>query len=124
MPSQAAEEGGVIGDFGSQPCTARTAVPVPKDLPKTLSPAQSRHVPGPHLGRRSPVTSDAQKLLDGIHSGEYPIFRLNPKGYPVVDFGEEVGTHVGRSGDFPTEYGTVHYGGDGAHIVPAAPIQY
>jgi RHS repeat-associated protein len=96
---------------------------VPKDLPKTLSPRQALHTPGPTLvPGRSSLTADAQKLLDGIHSGEYPIIRMNPRGQPVVDFGKEIGTHAGTA--HPTQFGTVHYGKEGAHIVPANPIQY
>jgi RHS repeat-associated protein len=130
----AAGEGlGAMGGAGFRlftKCTdltkAAEGLPVPEGLPTNInSPRQALHTPGPTLGPgRSPVTADAQALLDGVHAGEYPIIRLNPRGQPVVDFGEEIGTHVGPQGSQPTQFGTIHSGQNGAHIVPANPIQY
>jgi hypothetical protein len=86
-------------------------------------PKQAIHTPGPtFLPGRSPLLVDAQSLLDGVIAGKYPILRLNPRGQPVVDFGEVIG--IDASSGNPTKYGTIHFGQKGAHIVPANPTQY
>jgi hypothetical protein len=122
--SETARSGVLLAKFAG--FLAAEGLPVPEGLPTNInSPRQALHTPGPTLGPgRSPVTADAQALLDGVHAGEYPIIRLNPRGQPVVDFGEEIGTHVGPQGSQPTQFGTIHSGQNGAHIVPANPIQY
>lgn len=94
-------------------------------LPKYLNKgSQSRHVPGSHNfdPTRSPLNNgvDPKQLLDGIHSRKYPITRINPKGNPIVNFGKPIGSYNGN----PTTFGTVHYGKNGAPIVPANPVQY
>ncbi|WP_238409181.1 polymorphic toxin type 50 domain-containing protein, partial [Photorhabdus laumondii] len=63
---------------------------------------------------------DPQKLLNGVHSGEYPIIRMTPRNQPIVNFGKPIGKYEGQ----PTNYGIIHYGKNGAHIVPANPIQH
>ncbi len=106
----------------SPKCSLTKGLPVPKDLPTFLSPRQAIHQPGTLVKGRSPVTADAQELLDGIHAGQYPIVRFNPRKQPIVNFGKEIGVDA-RSG-LPTNFGTVHFGNKGAHIVPANPVQY
>jgi len=116
---------GALGTYGAtRPFFSPKGIPVPADLPKTIfGPKQEIHTTGPTLLEgRSPLTANAQALLDGVHSGEFPIIRLNPRGQPVVNFGKEVGIHA-ESG-LPTQFGTILYGKKGAHIVPANPVQY
>ncbi|WP_412770737.1 polymorphic toxin type 50 domain-containing protein [Ralstonia syzygii] len=58
--------------------------------------------------------------MDGVHSGAYPIIGTsNRGGYPVVDFGRPIG--IDANSGLPTQYGTIHYGQNGAHIVPTNP---
>lgn len=109
-----------MGDF-----VAPKRLPVPSNLPKGIhSGAQGKHIPGHnnYIPGRSTITRDPQKLLDGVHSGKYPIVRTNPRGQPVVDFGKPIGTHAGTGK--PTNFGTIHSGKNGAHIVPANPSQF
>jgi filamentous hemagglutinin len=62
---------------------------------------------------------DPQELLDGAHSGEYSVVSSGTRGQPVVDFGREIG--VDAATGLPTQYGTIHSGNSGAHIVPTNP---
>ncbi|MBR1374908.1 MAG: hypothetical protein IJ566_02355 [Cardiobacteriaceae bacterium] len=62
---------------------------------------------------------NAQELLDGVHTGQYPVVSVGNRNMPVVDFGKEIGI-VKPSGN-PTNYGTIHYGKNDAHIVPTEP---
>lgn len=57
-----------------------------------------------------------------MHGGQYPIVRTDLRGNPVADFGSDIGSYVqqGQAG-VPTRYGTIHYGKNGAHVVPANP---
>jgi len=69
-------------------------------------------------GKSELTHKDPQALLDkGAGTGT----RHGNKA--VVDFGEEIGVHVGQDGKRTvTSRGTIHYDKDGnAHIVPAAP---
>jgi hypothetical protein len=105
--------------LGSQIRVARL---VPRGLPTEInSQLQARHASGT-VGRRSPLLEgvDAQALLDGVHSGAYNVLRINQRGYPVVDFGGPIGMYRGQQ----TQFGTIHFGKNGAHIVPANPVQY
>jgi hypothetical protein len=92
-------------------------------IPTNINPRQSLHV-NPSDGR-SPLTVNAQDLLDGLHMGDYSILRQTRPNSVVVDFGKPIGefwqngTAVGQ-----TQYGTVHFGTKGTHIVPANPIQW
>ncbi|ROH88264.1 hypothetical protein ED236_02010 [Pseudomethylobacillus aquaticus] len=92
-------------------------------IPTNLSSRQSLHI-NPGDGR-SPLTVDPQGLLDGLHAGEYSILRQTRPNSVTADFGRPIGefwqngTVVG-----PTQYGTVHFGNKGTHIVPANPKQW
>jgi hypothetical protein len=84
---------------------------------------QGKHIPGHNnqIPGRSTLNPgvDAQKLLDGVHSGTYKIVSQSARGQPVVDFGRVIG--MDAASGLPTRYGTVHSGKGGAHIVPANP---
>lgn len=43
----------------------------------------------------------------------------NSRGQPIVDFGKPIG--VDAATGISTQYGTIHSGENGAHIVPANP---
>lgn len=62
---------------------------------------------------------DPQKLLNGVHTGEFPVVGYGSRGQPIVDFGQNIGFD-GSSG-MATRYGTIHSGKSGAHIVPTNP---
>ncbi len=98
---------------------------IPENLPENIHPGQQgKHIPGHnnYVPGRSPFAEgiNPQTLLDGVHSGKYPIIRVTPRNQPVVDFGTNIGTYEGK----PTQYGIIHFGKNGAHIVPANPVQY
>lgn len=100
-------------------------IEVPENLSKNINPGQQgKHIPGHNnfVPGKSPLAegADAQKLLDGVHSGEFRIIRMTPRNQPVVDFGSKIGNYQGQ----PTQYGIIHSGQNGAHIVPANPLQY
>lgn len=85
--------------------------------------AQGKHI----LGHRNYIEGKStlnqninpQELLNGIHSGKYPVISKGARGNPVVDFGHPIGSD-GKSG-LSTNFGTVHSGKNGVHIVPANP---
>lgn len=60
-----------------------------------------------------------QELLDGIHLGVYPVVSKNNRNTIVVDFGKPIGID-GVSG-LSTNFGTIHSGKKGVHIVPYNP---
>lgn len=98
---------------------------VPKNLPKNIHPGQQgKHIPGHNNytpGRSSLAEGvNPQKLLDGVQSGAHPIVRMTPRGQPVVDFGKAIGQFEGKA----TNFGIIHHGKKGAHIVPANPVQF
>jgi filamentous hemagglutinin len=87
---------------------------------------QGKHLLGGknYISGRSILETDAQTLLDGVKSSKYTILRKNQNNI-IVDFNENIGTfYQNGKAVGPTKYGTVHYGKNGAHIVPANPIQY
>jgi hypothetical protein len=92
-----------------------------KEGPKVHAGQQGKHVPGHNNfkpGRSELTHPDPQALLDkGVGTG----VRHGTK--EVVDFGEEIGTHVAKDGTrTPTTRGTIHYNSKNeAHIVPARP---
>ena len=61
-----------------------------------------------------------QKLREGVQSGAHSIVRITPRGQPVVDFGKAIGQFEGKA----TNFGIIHHGKKGAHIVPANPVQF
>lgn len=94
------------------------------DVATTIHPGQQgKHVPGDNnfIPGRSTLTAgvDPQKLLNGAHAGQYPVVGKGTRGDPIVDFGKPIGVD-GVTG-LPTQYGTIHSGKGGAHIVPANP---
>ena len=100
-------------------------ISVPAGLPKNINwGRQELHIPGAkYTEGRSALDQgiNPQELLDGVHSGKYPITRITPRGYPIVNFGKRIGTFGGKEA---SEYGIIHFGEKGAHIYPVNPIQY
>ncbi|MGG4247340.1 T7SS effector LXG polymorphic toxin, partial [Bacillus licheniformis] len=94
--------------------------------------AQEKHIPGtPNYkqeianGRTKSIfygdNKKAQELLDKYAgTGEFP-----RKGREVVDFGQKIGkAYDMKTGKYiETTRGTIHYSKDGAHIVPAKPLE-
>jgi hypothetical protein len=117
---------GAVGEgmtFGVRGAGGRGAVP--GNLARTIRLGQQgKHIPGHnnYIPGRSPLTAgiDPQELLNGVHSGQYPIIRMTREGRAIVNFGKPIGTYEGT----PTQYGIIHSGSKGAHIVPANPTQY
>lgn len=64
---------------------------------------------------------DPAELLDGVHSGKCPVAGAGSRGNPIVDFGGPIGGD-GRTGQSVTR-GQIHYGKNGAHIVPDVRIK-
>ncbi|WP_082136273.1 polymorphic toxin type 50 domain-containing protein [Pseudomonas deceptionensis] len=98
-------------------------MPVPNDLPTNIHAGQQgKHIRGHNNFEegRSFFNNgvDPAELLGGVHSGKYPIIGTGARGNPIVDFGRPVGID-GRTGQ-PVTKGQVHYGKNGAHIVPDA----
>ena len=96
-------------------------------LPSNIHPdLQGKHIVGhpKYLEGRSTLDANPQSLLDGVNEGKYKILRSNQNNV-IVDFGKNIGTFFQNGNEIgPTRFGTVHYGKNGAHIVPANPIQY
>ncbi|MFC5472449.1 polymorphic toxin type 50 domain-containing protein [Paraherbaspirillum soli] len=71
---------------------------------------------------RSSINSDInpQEMLNGVHSGKYTVVGTGSRGQPIVDFGHPIGIDAGSG--LTTQYGTIHSGKNGAHIVPTNPI--
>ena len=98
-------------------------LPVPSDLPKTIHMGQQgKHIKGHSnfIAGRSYFNDgiDPIELLNGVHSGKYPIVGAGARGNPIVDFGRPIGVD-GRTGMTVTK-GQIHYGKNGVHIVPDA----
>lgn len=90
----------------------------------TLSPRQSLHTP-PVTDGRSVLTANPLELLRGLHEGAFTILRQPKPGQVVVDFGRPIGEYWAggvRVGE--TNFGSVAYGKNGAHIIPANPNQW
>ena len=99
----------------------KKSLPVPKDLPKNIHMGQQgKHIKGHnnYMKGRSTLLDDVdpQKLLDGVHSGDYKIIGKGSRGNPIVDFGKPIGRD-GKTGEL-TQYGQLHSGKSGTHIVP------
>lgn len=90
----------------------------------TLNPRQALHIP-PVTDGRSVLTANPSELLRGLHEGAFTILRQPKPGQVVVDFGRPIGEYWAggvRVGD--TNFGSVAYGRNGAHIIPANPNQW
>lgn len=75
--------------------------------------------------QRSVLTADPQSLLPQLGSGQQ-VGKLSvgqAGSKERVDFGKVIGNYVDKDTgtSLPTTKGIVHYGKDGAHIVPARP---
>lgn len=96
-------------------------------IPNRLSPRQDLHVP-PVTDGRSVLTADPAELVQGLVDGDYTVLRPPESGQAIVDFGKPIG-ECWRTQDgvptlvAPTNYGSVMYGRNGTHIVPANPVQ-
>ncbi|WP_232228140.1 polymorphic toxin type 50 domain-containing protein, partial [Asaia astilbis] len=97
-----------------------------KPNPKLHEGAQGKHLEGhrnyDETRGRSVITEDPEELLQGVISGKYKIIREGNGKY-VVDFGKKIGRFGGASGP-ESQFGTVHTGKNGSHIVPANPSQW
>lgn len=61
-----------------------------------------------------------QELLDGVHAGIYPVVHQNNRGVPIVDFGKPIG--IDNASSLETNFGALHSGKNGVHIVPYNPL--
>ncbi|WP_418889829.1 DUF637 domain-containing protein [Pseudomonas putida] len=124
---------GLAGAGGSMPSNSPargtggakeiSKLPVPNDLPTKIHMGQQgKHIKGHNNFEegRSYFNDgvDPVELLGGVHSGKYPVVGAGARGNPIVDFGRPIGVD-GRTGQSVTR-GQIHYGKNGAHIVPDA----
>lgn len=123
---------GLGGSGGAKPLAgARNSLPVPDDLGVSIHMgAQGKHIPGHNNfdPSRSPLTENAQELLDGLHNDQYPIIRNIPRGNSttyIVDFGRPIGSFMDNGSLVgATQYGQIVQSKHGVHIIPANPTQY
>jgi filamentous hemagglutinin len=78
---------------------------------------------------RGILTADPADLLQGLLDGYHPVLRTPKLGQAVVDFDQPIGEFWSRQAGVPqlvgpTNYGSVMFGKNGTHIVPANPIQW
>jgi hypothetical protein len=97
-------------------------------IPKNLSARQELHLP-PVTDGRSVLTQDPAKLLQGLQEGEFSILRQPKSGQVIVDFGKPIGEFWSKASGEPinmgiTNFGSVMYGKNGVHIIPANPKQW
>ena len=93
-------------------------------IPKFLSPRQQMHIP-PVSDGRSVLTSDPAALLQGLHDGSFKILRQPKSGQVIVDFGKPIGEYWSNGVKVgETQFGSVLFGKNGAHIIPANPKQW
>ncbi|MGY2257821.1 hemagglutinin repeat-containing protein [Pseudomonas sp. SDO55104_S430] len=126
--SLAAKEVGATADAAAAVRNAEGSkeiikLPVPTDLPTNIHMGQQgKHIKGHNNFEegRSYFNDgvDPAELLGGVHSGKYPVVGVGARGNPIVDFGRPIGVD-GRTGQSVTR-GQIHYGKNGAHIVPDA----
>ena len=109
----------------------KEGLPVPENLATNIhNGAQGKHIAGHNNfdPKRSPLKADPQELLNGVHSGKYPIIRMTtgqpPK--PIVNFKKPIGNYVDIKGldHGPTNFGQISTKRLGAHIIPANPNQF
>ena len=111
-------------DGGGKVSSGSQATGALDNVATTIHPGQQgKHVPGDNnfIPGRSTLNAnvDPQQLLDGLHGGQYPVIGTGLRGQPIVDFGKPIG--VDAATGLPTQYGTIHSGKNGAHIVPTNP---
>lgn len=136
-PQTSGGAGGPRPTSPAQKPSPRNKEPVVEEPPPTTKKAtklhvgkQGKHVPGHnnHQPGKSELTDPSpQRLLDdgagtGQQLGDRPVGSAGSK--ERVDFGKEIGNYVDpATGEkTPTTMGLIHYGSDGAHIVPARPV--
>ncbi len=90
--------------------------------------AQGKHIPGHKNYQKgksflSVSMERAQQLIDKYGGTGR---KINGQTRELVDFNETIGVYIekGKGGGSFTQYGIVHYGKRGCHIVPARPKQY
>lgn len=85
--------------------------------------SQGKHIVGHnnYIKGKSTINQNInpQELLNGIHEGRYPVISRGARGNPVVDFRKNIGTDAIT--ELNTNFGTVHSGKKGVHIVPTNP---
>lgn len=86
---------------------------------------QSKHILGESYkeGKSILTYSDPQKLINDFAGKGQKYFNESGLWKEVVDFGEKIGKYLdnGTNKLLDTTRGTIHYGKDGVHIVPAKP---
>lgn len=108
----------VKGLFGAK---KPNAFPVPESLPTNIHMGQQgKHIKGHNNfeeGRSYFYNDvDPKELLAGVHSNKYSVVAFGARGNPIVEFGRPIGVD-GRTRKAVTR-GQIHYGKNGAHIVP------
>ncbi|MDR2155321.1 MAG: hypothetical protein LBE78_09900, partial [Burkholderiaceae bacterium] len=93
-------------------------------IPKFLSPRQELHI-SPVSDGRSVLTSDPVTLLQGLQDGSFTILRQPKSGQVIVNFGKPIGEYWSNGVKVgETQFGSVLFGKNGAHIIPANPKQW
>ncbi|MCP3660099.1 MAG: hypothetical protein GY830_07235 [Bacteroidetes bacterium] len=97
---------------------------VVKRIPKVIHEGQQgKHILGHNnfIPGKSILEANAKKLLNGLHSKKYKIIEIINEHQVIVDFAETIGIAYHKDGKIfgPTKYGKIHYGKNGAHIVPS-----
>ena len=105
--------------------TAKASIgDITKNISKTIhSGKQGKHIVGHNNYDpvKSVLKSDAQKLLDAVHSGNIKSAQTISESKTRVDFGKVIGDFVKDGVSTPTTRGIIHNSKTGAHIVPSAP---
>ena len=88
---------------------------------------QDKHIIGTnnYIEGRSILTADAQTLID-LYAGKSEPKRTNSgvwNNKETFTHTDNIGFSVNKSGQTPTNVGTIHYSKKGVHIVPAKPIK-
>lgn len=114
-----------MGHQTNPPVTHREVFP--NCLTKLNEGAQGKHIPDHknYQKGKSYLTitmSHAQELADKYGGTGR---KINGQTRELVDFHETIGVHLARGKDEGslTQYGIIHYGKRGCHIVPASPKQ-
>lgn len=132
--SGVAEGGSLLGDVAFMGLLKPDATALNRQavlglgMPNKLSPRQDLHI-SPVTDGRSVLTADPNDLLQGLLNGQYSILRQPKPGQVVVDFGQPIGDFWSKASGLPayvgpTNFGSVMYGKNGVHIVPANPVQW
>ena len=82
---------------------------------------QGRHIIGhkAYQSGKSILTADPQQLVNHLNNGNFTPVGVTSSGVPVVKFNFNIGIGINLSGNQGvTQYGAVHVGKGGVHIVP------